>query len=113
MAPTTLPGQQTTSSPCGRDVETMGLPLQMSEMLAGLPGAAYVVRRSLHNVREILKARKAVKLAFQTQITARPTGASRRPNRCNGSKSTCCRITRWAITRCGRKWRRCGRRGSQ
>src|SRR5574341_616093 len=45
MAPTSLPGQKTTSSPCGRDVEMTGMPTRMSEVLAGLPGAAYVVRR--------------------------------------------------------------------
>ncbi len=68
MAPTSLPGQKTTSSPLGRDVETMGMPLRMAEMLAGLPGTAYVVRRSLHNVKEINRAKKAVRRAFQTQI---------------------------------------------
>jgi len=68
MAPTTLPGQKTTSSPCGRDVETMGMPLRMSEMIAGLPGAAYVVRRSLHNPREIIKAKKAIRQAFEVQL---------------------------------------------
>jgi 2-oxoglutarate/2-oxoacid ferredoxin oxidoreductase subunit beta len=68
MAPTTLPGQKTTSSPCGRDVETMGMPLRMSEVLAGMPGAAYVVRRSLHNVKEIIKAKKAIRRAFQAQL---------------------------------------------
>jgi 2-oxoglutarate ferredoxin oxidoreductase subunit beta len=68
MAPTTLPGQRTTSSPCGRDIETMGMPLKMSEMLAGLPGAAYVVRRSLHTVKEIVRAKKAVRRAFQAQL---------------------------------------------
>ncbi len=68
MAPTTLPGQKTTSSPCGRDVETMGMPLKMSELLAGLPGSAYVVRRSLHNVKEINRARKAIRRAFQVQL---------------------------------------------
>ncbi len=68
MAPTTLPGQKTTSSPCGRDVETMGMPLRMSEIIAGLPGAAYVVRRSLHNPREILKAKKAIRQAFEVQL---------------------------------------------
>ncbi len=67
MAPTSLPGQVTTSSPTGRDVETMGLPLRMAEMLAGMPGSAYVVRRSLHNVKEINRAKKAIKKAFQTQ----------------------------------------------
>src|SRR3972149_5045808 len=68
MAPTTLAGQKTTSSPCGRDVKTMGMPLKMSEILAGMPGAAYVVRRSLHNVKEINKAKKAIKRAFQVQM---------------------------------------------
>jgi len=68
MAPTTLPGQRTTSSPCGRDVETMGLPLRMAELLATLPGAAYVVRRSLHNVKEINRAKKAIRRAFQAQM---------------------------------------------
>lgn len=67
MAPTTLPGQKTTSSPCGRDVETTGMPLKMAELLAGLPGTAYVVRRSLHNVKEINRAKKAIKTAFQVQ----------------------------------------------
>jgi 2-oxoglutarate ferredoxin oxidoreductase subunit beta len=68
MAPTTLAGQKTTSSPCGRDVETMGMPIKMSEVLAGLPGAAYVVRRSLHNVKEINRAKKAIRRAFEVQL---------------------------------------------
>jgi 2-oxoglutarate ferredoxin oxidoreductase subunit beta len=67
MAPTTLPGQVTRSSPLGRDARTTGMPLRMSEILAGLPGAAYVVRRSLHNVREIHRARKAIRRALQVQ----------------------------------------------
>jgi 2-oxoglutarate ferredoxin oxidoreductase subunit beta len=67
MAPTTLPGQKTTSSPTGRDVEVMGMPLRMAEMLAGMPGAAFVVRRSLHNPREINRAKKAIRTAFQVQ----------------------------------------------
>ena len=71
MAPTTLPGQKTTSSPTGRDIESAGMPVKMSEMLAGLDGAAYVVRRSLHNVREIIKAKKAIKTAFQAQLDGR------------------------------------------
>lgn len=68
MAPTTLPGQRTTSSPLGRDVELTGFPIHMAEMLGSAPGAAYVVRRSLHNVREINRAKKAIKIAFQAQI---------------------------------------------
>ena len=68
MAPTTLPGQKTTSSPLGRDVETMGMPFKMAEMIAGMPGTSYVVRRSLHNVKEINKAKKAIKIAFEMQM---------------------------------------------
>ncbi|HML24400.1 MAG TPA: thiamine pyrophosphate-dependent enzyme [Aggregatilinea sp.] len=68
MAPTTLPGQRTTSSPLGRDVELTGFPIHMAEMLSAVPGAAYIVRRSLHNVKEINRAKKAIKTAFQAQL---------------------------------------------
>jgi 2-oxoglutarate ferredoxin oxidoreductase subunit beta len=67
MAPTSLPGMITTSSPKGRDVVTMGYPLRMCELLAQLDGAAYVVRRSVHDVGNIRKAKWAIKTAFQTQ----------------------------------------------
>ncbi|MBN1538139.1 MAG: 2-oxoglutarate oxidoreductase [Anaerolineales bacterium] len=67
MAPTTLPGQKTTSSPGGRDVEQMGFPLKMAELLAKMDGAGYVVRRSLHNPSNIRKAKKAIRMAFETQ----------------------------------------------
>lgn len=68
MAPTTLPGQQTTSSPHGRDVETMGFPMKMAELLSRLDGAGYVVRRSLHDPKNIRMAKKAIRLAFETQV---------------------------------------------
>jgi len=68
MAPTTLPGQRTTSSPLGRDVELAGFPIRMAELLSSAPGAAYVVRRSLHNVKEINRAKKAIKTAFEVQL---------------------------------------------
>ena len=68
MAPTTLPGQKTTSSPMGRDIEVAGIPLKISEMLAGFDGTAYIARRSLHNVREIIKAKRAIRLAFEAQL---------------------------------------------
>lgn len=67
MAPTTLPGQKTTSSPSGRDVETMGYPLRASEMLSTLDGAGYVVRRSLHDPKNIRMAKKAIRMAFEVQ----------------------------------------------
>jgi 2-oxoglutarate ferredoxin oxidoreductase subunit beta len=67
MAPTTLPGQKTTSSPGGRDIEQMGFPIRMSELLSTLDGAGYVVRRSLHDPKNIRMAKKAIRLAFETQ----------------------------------------------
>ena len=67
MAPTTLPGMKTTSSPLGRDVELTGYPIRMSEMLAKMDGAGYIVRRSLHNPANIRKAKKAIRMAFETQ----------------------------------------------
>jgi len=68
MAPTTLPGQKTTSSPFGRDVEIAGFPLKMSEIMSELSGAAYIVRRSLHDVKNIRKAKKAITTALKAQM---------------------------------------------
>jgi 2-oxoglutarate/2-oxoacid ferredoxin oxidoreductase subunit beta len=67
MAPTTLPGQKTTSSPNGRDVELMGYPIRTAELLSTLDGAGYVVRRSLHDPKNIRMAKKALRIAFETQ----------------------------------------------
>jgi 2-oxoglutarate/2-oxoacid ferredoxin oxidoreductase subunit beta len=68
MAPTTLPGQKTSSSPLGRDVESQGYPIRAAEMLATLEGASYVVRRSLHDPKNIRLAKKAIRMAFETQV---------------------------------------------
>ncbi len=68
MAPTTLPGQQTTSSPRGRDIRLAGNPLRITELLAQIDGTCYAVRRSLHSVREIRRAKKALMTAFRTQV---------------------------------------------
>ncbi|GAB4566743.1 MAG: thiamine pyrophosphate-dependent enzyme [Anaerolineae bacterium] len=67
MAPTTLPGMRTTSSPNGRDVTTQGWPIRIPEMLASFPGVAYAVRRSLHDARAIRQAGQAVERAFRCQ----------------------------------------------
>ncbi len=67
MAPTTLPGQRTTSSPMGRDIELHGFPMKMCEILSQTDGSAYIVRRSLHNVANIRKAKKALRNAFEAQ----------------------------------------------
>ena len=67
MAPTTLPGMITTSSPNGRDVEEMGYPVRMAEMLSTIDGTSYSVRRSLHNPANIRKSKKAIRRAFEVQ----------------------------------------------
>lgn len=68
MAPTSLIGQKTTSSPFGRDSGLAGYPLRIAELLAGLPGTAYSVRRSLHDARHVNQAKKAIRLAFEAQM---------------------------------------------
>jgi len=65
MAPTTLVGMHTSTSPYGREVETMGSPLKMSELIANLPGTYYVTRQSVHTHKHARKAKKAIKTAFQ------------------------------------------------
>ena len=67
FAPTTLPGQVTTSSTQGRSVALHGFPLHLTEMLALLPGVAYAVRRSMHSPAEMRKTRKAIRTAFEAQ----------------------------------------------
>ncbi len=68
MAPTTLPGQKTTTTPLGRDIRTAGSPLKVSEMLATLDGPTYIERVSLDSPAHVLMAKKAVQKAFKNQI---------------------------------------------
>ncbi len=68
MAPTTLAGQVTTTSPYGRDVAHCGSPVKVSEMLSQLDGPSYIERVALNNVKNVKAAKKAVKKAFQNQI---------------------------------------------
>lgn len=68
MAPTTLPGQITTSSPLGRDSELTGAPMHIAELMAALPGTAYSVRRSMHDAKHTIQAKKAIRKAFETQM---------------------------------------------
>lgn len=67
MAPTTLPGAKTTTSPFGRDPRIAGHPIRMSEIIATLDGAAYVARVSVSSPVNVIKAKKAIKAAFDVQ----------------------------------------------
>ncbi len=68
MAPTTLIGQKTATTPLGREANSQGYPLKISELLAQLPAVKYVERVSVFSPAEIIKAKRAVKLAFENQI---------------------------------------------
>ena len=68
MAPTTLVGQKTTTSPYGRDEAWCGAPIKMSEMLAQVPGAYYIERCAVNNNANIIKTKKAIKKAFEYQL---------------------------------------------
>ncbi len=68
MAPTTLPGQVTQTSPYGRDVDNVGYPIKVCELLSNVDGAAYLERVAVNNPANVKKAKKAIKKAFQNQI---------------------------------------------
>jgi 2-oxoglutarate ferredoxin oxidoreductase subunit beta len=68
MAPTTLLGQKTATTPQGRQAKLEGYPLKISELLAQLPAVKYIERVSLHSPQEVLKTKRAIKQAFQNQI---------------------------------------------
>jgi len=68
MAPTTLPGQVTQTSPYGRKTEECGFPIQICEMLSQVEGAQYLERVAVNNVKNVLGAKRAIKKAFQKQL---------------------------------------------
>ena len=71
MAPTTLPGQVTETTPYGRDVKLDGYPIRVSELISTLTGACYVERVSIDTIPNLLKAKKAIKRAFENQIAGK------------------------------------------
>ncbi len=71
MAPTTLVGQKTTTSPYGRDKDHCGSPIRVAEMLATIDGAAYIERVAVNSSPNIVKAKRAIKKAFETQIAGK------------------------------------------
>ena len=68
MAPTSLPGQVTQTSPYGRDVSVAGYPIRVCEMLATLDGPEYIERVAVNSVANVKKAEKAILKAFQNQV---------------------------------------------
>ncbi len=68
MAPTTLPGMKTTTSPYGREAEFEGYPIRISEMLSWAKGVVYIERTAVNSPKNIGKTKKAIRKAFQAQI---------------------------------------------
>ena len=71
MAPTSLPGQVTQTSPYGRDTNHCGFPIKVCEMLSEVDGAEYLERVAVNNVKNIKNAKKAIKKAFENQINGK------------------------------------------
>ncbi len=67
MAPTTLIGMKTTTSPFGRDAAQVGNPIKMTELIAQLPGAYYVTRQAVHTTQAVRRLKKAIELSFKYQ----------------------------------------------
>jgi 2-oxoglutarate ferredoxin oxidoreductase subunit beta len=73
MAPTTLLGMKSTTSPTGRTVETSGYPLKIADLVAMLPGVVYVSRHSVHTPNAVRQLKKAMVRSFQYQKEGRGT----------------------------------------
>ncbi|MDI3299093.1 MAG: thiamine pyrophosphate-dependent enzyme [Bacillota bacterium] len=71
MAPTTLVGQRTTTTPLGRDPAQAGYPIRVAELLDTLDGPAYIARGSLHDTAHVLQAKRYIRKAFQAQLEGR------------------------------------------
>ena len=71
MAPTSLPGQMTQTSPYGRDIELCGLPVKVCEMLSQLDGPAYIARVAANSPKNVLAAKRAIEKAFRNQVEGR------------------------------------------
>jgi 2-oxoglutarate ferredoxin oxidoreductase subunit beta len=67
MAPTTMPGQYSTTTPNGRDPRVVGYPVRMAELIAGLRTPGFVARVSTHSPKEIIKAKQVIRRAFELQ----------------------------------------------
>jgi 2-oxoglutarate ferredoxin oxidoreductase subunit beta len=98
MAPTSLIGMKTTTSPAGRTVETSGYPLKITEMLAMLPGVYYVSRNSVHTPGAVRHLKKAILKSFQFQKEKRGTCFIEVVSNCpSGWKMTPLESNRWMV----------------
>ncbi|MHC1774129.1 MAG: thiamine pyrophosphate-dependent enzyme [Lentimicrobium sp.] len=98
MAPTTLPGMKSSTSPYGRDVATMGNPLKMTELVAQLPGTIYVTRQAVHTPANVRRTKKAVRKAFENQKLNKGLSFVEIVSNCNsGWKMTPVKSNEWMV----------------
>ena len=96
MAPTTLEGMKSSTSPYGRDSKMMGHPLKMTELVAELPGTCYVTRQAVHKPGNVRKTKRALKKAFQLQQENKGTSFVEVVSNCNsGWKMTPVKSNKW------------------
>lgn len=96
MAPTTLEGMVTSTTPYGRRVDINGYPLNMGPLFAQLPGTCYVTRQAVHTPAAVRKAKKALKQAFENAMNNRGTSVVEIVSTCNsGWKMTPVQSNKW------------------
>ena len=83
MAPTTLEGMVTATTPYGRRVDLNGYPLKISNLLAELPGTCLVTRQAVHTPAAVRKAKAAIKAAFENSLAGRGTSVVEIVSTCN------------------------------
>ena len=96
MAPTTLEGQVTSTTPYGRRVELNGYPLRITDILAMLDGTSYVTRQSVHTAAAVRKAKKAIRKAFENSLSGFGTSVVEIVSTCNsGWKMSPAKSNEW------------------
>lgn len=98
MAPTTLIGQKTATTPYGRRVDLNGNPLNISDLLAQLEGTCYVTRQTVHTPAAVRKAKAAIKHAFENTLAKKGTSVVEIVSTCNsGWKMTPAQANEWMM----------------
>ena len=96
MAPTTLEGMVTSTTPNGRNVELNGYPLKITELIAQLPGTSYVTRQAVHNAGAVRKCKRAIKKGIKNVLDKKGTSFIEVVSTCNsGWKMTPVAANQW------------------
>ena len=96
MAPTSIEGMRTSTTPYGRDAHLMGHPIKMTELVAQLPGTYYVTRQAVHTPNLVRKTKKAIRKAFEYQALNRGVSFVEVVSNCNsGWKMSPVQAVKW------------------